>query len=111
MLTTHLNGCSAIDAAAACLNKYTGDINKAKVENEQDEEIESMLSSAEVDVQATKTHDGACVIHEPMSTSKRTKLDTCEVSLKLASTQVVVTNTLTEYARFVIGSGSRCPHH
>jgi hypothetical protein len=98
MPTTQL--ASNTEAATALLAKYTEDVDKAAAENEQDEEIESMLASAEVDDQAV---DSENTLREPTENNKRAKLDVYEASLKSASSQVVVQNTLTEYARFVIG--------
>jgi len=64
--------------------------------------IESMLSAAEVELQASETCNGEHVIHEIPAKNKKAKLDVREASLKAASAQIVVTNTLDEYARFVV---------
>ena len=72
-----------ITAAAECLHELVRDIEPGAFENEQEEEIESMQAASEI------------------KTSKRAKLDICEASLKTASAQVVVSNTLNEYARSV----------
>jgi hypothetical protein len=87
---------SAMDAATACFEQCTEGIDSAAVQNEQEEEIESMDSAAEVDTQATKAGEAET---DSAKASKRAKLDTCEASLKSASAQIVVLNTLTEYAR------------
>jgi hypothetical protein len=91
-----MRGHLAINSAAAQLAKYTADVEKAAAENEQDEEIESMLAAAEIEDR--EPHDGSSDT-AGQGDHKRTKLKVCEDSLKSASAQIVVTNTLTEYAR------------
>jgi hypothetical protein len=90
-----MRGHLAIDSAAAQLAKYTADVEKAAAENEQDEEIESMLAAAEVEDKEPHDDDS----DTGQGNHKRTKLKVCEDSLKSASAQIVVTNTLMEYAR------------
>jgi hypothetical protein len=75
----------SVEAVSACLDKYTQNIDKATVENDQDEEIESMLSAVEVELQASETCNGEHVIHEIPAKNKKAKLDVREASLKAAS--------------------------
>lgn len=90
----------SLEAVSACLDKYTGGIDSAAVENEQEEEIESMQSAVEVEAQASETREGEHVLRDLPVKIKYSKLDVREASLKAASAQIVVTNTLNEYARF-----------
>jgi hypothetical protein len=73
----------SLKAVSACLNKYTENIDKATVENEQDEEIESMLSTAEVELQASETHDREYVIHKLPAKNKKVKPDVREATVSL----------------------------
>ena len=82
------------------MDKYTGSIDNAAAENEQEEEIESMQSAIEVEEQASETCDGERVLRDLPVKIKHSKLDLRKASLKAASAQIVVTNTLDEYARF-----------
>ena len=83
---------SSLSGAAACLQELTKDVNMGALKNDQEEEIESMQAA---DAVATQTSE----IEESRSVkNKRAKLDICEASLKTASAQVVVANTLVEYA-------------
>ena len=81
--------------AAACLQELTKDVNMGALENDQEEEIESMQAAEAVATQTSEIKESRSV------KNKRAKLDMCEASLKTASAQVVVANTLVEYARSV----------
>lgn len=81
---------SAIVAATECLQELVRDVQTGAFENDQEEEIESMEAAGDIADSDARSQD-----------CKRAKLDICEASLKSASAQVVVANTLIEYARFV----------
>lgn len=81
---------SAIAAATECLQELVRDVQTGAFENDQEEEIESMEAAGDIADPDARLQD-----------YKRAKLDICEASLKSASAQVVVANTLIEYARFV----------
>lgn len=85
--------------ALDCLKAYTEQVPSDTVANEREEEIESMEAAEEVEKQSRKVEDGEKVLREPPETSKHVKLEVYAESLKTASAQVVVENTLTEYAR------------
>lgn len=78
--------------AAEYLDNLVKNVELMAFENEQEEEIESM-QAADL-VEASSNLKGNI-------DNKRAKLDKCEASLKTASAQVVVSNTLLEYARYV----------
>lgn len=78
---------------AECLDDLLKDVELGAFENDQEEEIESMQAAELVEADSNLKGNN--------TDNKRAKLDKCEASLKTASAQVVVSNTLVEYARFV----------
>ena len=85
--------------ASDCLKACTQNVPFDTVENEQEEEIESMQAAEESDKQSYGPGQETATSQDLPATSKRTKLEVMGDSLKTASAQVVVENTLVEYAR------------
>lgn len=92
-MATHVSGFfqNAVDCFKACTQNVPFDT----AANEQEEEIESMQAAEDTDKQGYLPGRG------PAVASKSAKLEVMGDSLKTASAQVVVENTLVEYARSV----------
>lgn len=87
---------NAVDCFKACTQNVPFDT----AANKQEEEIESMQASEDTDKQSYPGRGKAATQGTPAA-SKFAKLEVMGDSLKTVSAQVVVENTLVEYARSV----------
>lgn len=97
-MANHVSG--FLQNAAECFRAYTQNVPADTAANEQDEELESMQAADEADKQSGLPQQSTT----SPTVSKHSKMEVMEGSLKIASAQVVVENTLTEYARSVYQS-------